>query len=413
VWFERDLGLSAGRELERGLERLRDDYQSGARELAGIALQILRGVISELDAWDARDDWWAKVRFSAWHIWKNGRESMGSAILSVLLSALSKIEGTSRQDGKPSDSIQSTEWRDAALDALENQIDSRGKAASKAVSKAFAKYLKATFPSRLESQEQISILTLSESSTISHCLRHLVLESGISLDLRVLESRPLFEGVSLAGSFSDDLISAHAALRDRQQQNGPNVLPKVKISLFSDASAALAAEGVDLVVIGADRIASTGAVSNKTGSLPAILSARHVTAAKEAPAKIIVLGESEKIAPPGNPEEHTVEDNDPSQLIRGWDAGHSSTRVRHGSQAIRGILEDKSKQFGARLLEPQVGGVGTAGAIEVVVHNIFFEWCPGELIDIYMTEFGQWTTEDISKHSKHLGAEQERFFSDL
>lgn len=394
VWFEKDLGLSAGRELSTGLERLRNDHQSGARELASIALQILREVVSALSLPESRDDWWAKIRFAAWHLWKNGRESMGAAILNVLLSALGSIEDA--LSNLTSDSTEPKELRDAVLGALGRHIASRDKVASKPVSDAFAKYVEAAFPSRRESQEPVSVLTLSESSTIAHSLRHLVFESGFSLDLRILESRPLFEGVSLAASILRDSTPPTAPSQEAQAKGG-QAPPKIKISLFSDASAALAADGVDIVVIGADRIAGTGAVSNKTGSLPAILSARHVAAAKGSPIKIIVLGESEKIAPPGNTEEHVVEDNDPEQIRRSWTADYNSTRVRQGSHIIRDIQEKLRGHDG----------------VEITVHNIFFEWCPPKLIDVYLTEFGQWTAEDISKYSERLGTEEDRLFGDL
>ncbi|KAK1772013.1 nagb/rpia/CoA transferase-like protein [Phialemonium atrogriseum] len=410
VWVERDLGGDAGGVLAAGLERLRGDYQSGARELAGDALRILRDVIAKLDTRGTSEAWWARVRFAAWHVWKNGRESMGAAIMSVLLSALRSIEDTLKEHGIRPDSEVSTACKDTVLEALGRQIAAREKASSRLVSQALAAYLEANFSSRLASQEPISILTLSESSTISHSLRHLVVESGFSLDLRVLESRPLFEGVSLAGSFADDLVSARASL---QGQGGAERTRKVSITLYSDAAAVLASRGVDVVLIGADRIASTGAVSNKTGSLPAILSARHVTGGRGAPAKVIVLGESDKVAPPGSPEEHVVEENDPAQLVRAWNADYNSSRVRKGAQVIAKLLKERETRTETETENPEEGGPDSSDGVEVAVRNIFFEWCPGELIDIYMTEFGQWTAKDIAAHSEHLGAEQERLFSDL
>lgn len=408
MWFEGDLGASAGAELARGLAELRDDRESGARQLAGDALRVLRGVACRLsDDAQGRVRWWEQVRFAAWHVWKNGRESMGAAILSVMLAALRGIEDVLTQYEARTGPGQAMEWRDAALEVLDLQISSRDNGDAKLLSEAFAKYLEATFPSRVASQEPICILTLSESSTISHSLRHLILEAGFPLDLRVLESRPLFEGVSLAGSLANDLTSTRASVpQQRQSQEGVPALPRVKITLFSDASAALAAQGVDVVVIGADRIASAGAVSNKTGSLPAILSARHVTGRQGTPAKVVVLGESEKVEPPGGPEEDAVEDNDPDQLIRTWDADYNSVRVRRGGQAIGKILKDGRNDKGA---ETSKEGV----SVEAAVVNIYFEWCPAELIDVYMTEFGQWTAEDVSKHSERLGAQKERLFFDL
>lgn len=399
VWFEKDLGETAGRILSDGLQKLHNDHQSGARQLAGVALQILRDVISELDSEAPTGVWWAKVRSAAWHIWKNGRESMGAAIMNVLLSALSSIEETVKQHTANSNSSHSTEWRDSVVEDLERCISLRDTESSMLVSQALAKYLESKYASNLASQKELSILTLSESSTISHSLRHLVLKSGFSLDLRVLESRPLYEGVSLCGSLAEDITEAQ---RSRiQGGDGKYPLPKLTISLYSEASAALASKGVDVVIIGADRIASDGAVSNKTGSLPAILSARHVASLSGAEVKVVVLGESEKIAPPGNPEDHVIEENDPQQLMRAWYADYNVARVRRGAEHLADISNGTD-------------GYNTGNrAVEVAVHNVFFEWCSPELIDLYMTEFGQWTVEDIAKHSNHLAAEEQRFFGDL
>lgn len=406
VWFEKDLGEAAGRVLSDGLDTLKNDHQSGARQLAGVALQILHEVISKLDSEGPTDEWWAKVRFAAWHIWKNGRESMGAAIMNALLSALSSIEDTLKQHTAFPASSHSMTWRDTILQDLERRISLRNTESAKLVSEAMAKYLEANYAPKLASHEPISILTMSESSTISHSIRHLVLKSGFSLDLRVLESRPLYEGVSLAGSFAEDIKTAHDSVAQEKGADETTTIPKVKISLYSDASAALAAQGVDVVVIGADRIASTGAVSNKTGSLPTILSARYAASSAGHPVKVIVLGESEKVAPPGSPEEHVVEDNDPEQIIRAWRADYNSARVRHGGSLMAETLKRQSSGDGRR-------SDTASGGIEVAVHNVFFEWCPAELVDVYLTEFGQWTVHDISKHSDRLGAEQLRLFGDI
>lgn len=397
VWFEKDLGPTAGRVLADGLETLQNDHQSGARQMAGVALQLLRDVISKLDSQGPTEEWWANVRFAAWHIWKNGRESMGAAIMNVLLSALRSIEDTIKQHTNFPGSSHSMKWRDAVLEDLERRISLRNTESSRLVTEALAKCLESTFGSKLASREPLAIVTLSESSTISHSIRHLVLQSGFALDLRVLESRPLFEGVSMAGSFADDVVAARKSSTQQGGGSGNMAVPELKISVYSDASAGLASRGADVVIVGADRIASNGAVSNKTGSLPTILSARHIASLSGEEVKVIVLGESEKVAPPGSPEEHVVEENDPNQLIRAWSAEYNSERVRHGGSRLAEMSRKDHSE----------------GSVDVAVHNIFFEWVSPELIDLYMTEFGQWTVKDISEHSNRLAAEEERLFGDL
>ena len=370
VWFETDLGPEAGMLLDEGLGALAHDHESGARQLAGAALQTLRGVVAALEAPDdgPTDEWWLKVRFAAWHLCKNGRESMGAAITSALLTALAGVEQTIKTQPPHS-------WREAVLHELDAKIAARQESA-KSVSREFAAYLGRTFPEKLSSHEPISILTLSESSTIRQGLRHAAITSGFVLDLRILESRPLCEGVSLAGGLAGDL-------------NSGSFRSAHKITLYSDASAALASARIDMVVLGADRIAASGAVSNKTGSLPAVLSATHVSPA----AKIIVLGESDKIAPPGQPEDHVVEDNDSSQISRAWEAEYNNKSVR---DATTTLLRN-----------------APSSAVRIEIWNVFFEWIPAHLVDVYITESGEWTVEQIREHSERLEAEEKRVFGSL
>ena len=371
VWFETDLGPVAGSALGEGLGLLAHDHESGARQLAGAALQTLRRVVAALEAPDdgPTDEWWVKVRFAAWHLCKNGRESMGAAITSALLAALAGIERTLKTQPPSS-------WQEAVLQELDAKIAARQESA-KSVSREFAAYLEKTFPSKLSSHESISILTLSESSTIRQGLRYAAITSGFVLDLRILESRPLCEGVSLAGGLAGDL--------------GSGSFPSThKITLYSDASAAQASAGIDMVVLGADRIAASGAVSNKTGSLPAVLSATHVSPA----AKIIVLGESDKIAPPGQPEDHVVEDNDSSQITRAWEAEYNTKRVRDATTTL--------------LRNPP-----SSSAVRIETRNVFFEWVPARLVDVYVTESGEWNVEKIRQHSERLEAEERRVFGSL
>ncbi|KAK0707930.1 hypothetical protein B0H67DRAFT_588930 [Lasiosphaeris hirsuta] len=341
VWFEKDLGEVAGKVLSDGLARLATDYKSGARQLAGVALETLRDVIAVLEPCSPSEQWWANVRSAAWHIWKNGRESMGAAIVSALLAALSEI----------SDSLRSRPpgpWLTTVTTILNRRLAAR-KHTSTLVSQSLAAYLSST-PSPL------SILTLSQSSTITHALHHL--STIRPLDLRILESRPLFEGVSLASSLAS---------------------PQTTITLHTDASAALASKNLTLVLLGADRISASGAVSNKTGSLPAVLSAGYVSPG----VKVIVLCDAEKVAGPGRPEEHVVEDSDAGQVTSAWAVGG-------GGQGVRGAAE-------------------VLGA-EVAVRNTSFEWVPAELVDVYITEFGEWGVKDIASQSQKLADEEERMF---
>lgn len=395
VWVEKDLGAEAGAALTSGLDRLRKDHQSGARQLATSALQILRDIILAMDPSQPAAASWAKIRFAAWHIWKNGRESMGAAILSVLLAALKSMEEMLARNHTST----SAGWRDALVEELDRRIAARQDAAS-ATSVAFANFLRDQFASRVESGRPLKVMTLSESSTIAHALRHVIASTTWSLDLRILESRPLFEGVSLASSLARDVSAAPgtAAPAGVEQPREAAPPPKVQVTLYTDASSALAAADVDIVLLGSDRIAESGAVSNKTGSLPAVLSAKHVSPE----AKTVILSESEKVAPPGAVGTHVVEYNDPDQLARAWQAEFNSERVRDAAGTVAHGLGTAA-----------AAGTASNTASCVDVRNIFFEWVPPELIDIYITERGVWTVEDVRKLSEALGVDEGRLFRDI
>ena len=145
-------------------------------------------------------------------------------------------------------------------------------------------------------------------------------------------------------------------------------------------------------------------MSNKTGSLPTVLSAKHVTGGR---AKVLVLGETEKIAMPGRPEDHVVEENAAEQVTEAWDAaGRKSGPVCDATTA----LEERMRTE----LESLEGGDESARSrLTVSVRNVFFEWCPPELIDVYVTERGEWEAEDIAMHSQRLQELEQRFFGGL
>lgn len=408
TFWEADLGPEVGRVLSEGCEELRTDYVSGARVMATNALKTLRRVVAELPLPSTSEGnegllrvherQWAAIRMAAWHLVKNGRESMGAAILSVLLSALTEIDEVRIAAQSP------RKGREKTLELLDRRIQGResGGGGAGAVARTLSDYLQREFWTKVERGESLRILTLSESSTIRLAISQLAMVTDLKLDLRVLESRPLFEGVSLAASLAKEFDSAAKA---RAGASLP--AQSHRITIYTDAEVALAAAdsgGVDVVVIGADRIAASGAVSNKTGSLPTVLSAKHVTGGR---AKVLVLGETEKIAMPGRPEDHVVEENAAEQVTEAWDAaGRKSGPVCDATTA----LEERMRTE----LESLEGGDESARSrLTVSVRNVFFEWCPPELIDVYVTERGEWEAEDIAMHSQRLQELEQRFFGGL
>ncbi|KAK7754522.1 hypothetical protein SLS62_003542 [Diatrype stigma] len=368
VWPEYDLGPKAGKALTSGLQKLRDDHESGARQLAAIAVSTLKEVISGMDPASASEAW-KNIRMAAWHLCKNGRESMGAAITSALVTVLGPVEYILVNSDAFADNVQQI------LEAIDKQASQRQASATR-IRDNFANYLRETLHHKISSKSRISILTLSSSSTISSSLLEAAAALGVALDLRILESRPNCEGTSLAAK----LLGSAAGDR----------ITKVNITLYTDSSAALAAEGVDVVLLGADRISAGADVSNKTGSLPAVLSARHVAPG----AKVVILSDTDKIAGPGSIEKHVVEDNDPLEVTAAWKA----TGVQ--GQAV---IESS--------LQPAQPGPGDIK--RVTVKNIYFEWVPARLIDAYITEQGLWSSDDIARRSQWIGNETDRLFKNL
>ncbi|KAI1112251.1 hypothetical protein F5Y14DRAFT_422610 [Nemania sp. NC0429] len=360
VWPEYDLGSEAGEVLTDGLQRLRNDHEHGARELAGMGVSTLRDVISQMGLSQPLDEgWWSKVCMVAWHICQS-RPSMGAAITSAMVKSLDAIRAVYLADMDAADKMQQI------TQALDQQLANRSSATDR-ICESFIKYVRQDIIPNKESKEAVSILTLSLSSTILECLLQAASTLGVALDLRVLESRPLWEGVTLASRI----------LKHSPEES------KLKVTVYSDASVALAAREVDVVLLGADRVSSSGDVSNKIGSLPTVLTARYV-----APnAKVVVLSDTEKIAGPGSMDEHVSEENAASELSRAWKG------TVEGAQ----VVEDALSRDDAR----------------VAIKNAYFEWVPAQLIDAYATEEGLWSIGQIRDKSAWVGSEIERYFKDL
>ncbi|KAJ5223981.1 hypothetical protein N7468_008523 [Penicillium chermesinum] len=337
VWFEADMNKAAGEALRSGLEQLKTDHKSGANELASIALKSFRDVLMHLHN---DPNWWETARKAAWHLWKNGRESMGAATLNVLLHTLAELRKTIGNNLE-----EERNW-DRSLAAVDYQLEERRKIDLR-IKESFTLYLQANFlpPAKARSCDTLSILTLSASSTIRDSILDAFAALPIPrLDLRILESRPLFEEVP------------------------PSSDRSLNMTIYTDASAALASADVDFALLGADRISHLGDVSNKTGSLPAVLSAKHV----HPEVKVLVLSGLDKIAEPGT--EHEVENNDRTEIISSW--------LANGGK-------------GVKVIESGLSATQSRTNCIVEVKNIYFEWVPRGLIDEYICEEGIWNESRI------------------
>ncbi|KAJ5163970.1 uncharacterized protein N7500_005800 [Penicillium coprophilum] len=374
VWFEGEMNERASKALMTGLEDLKADHQSGSHELTSIALRAFRDIIAQMGE-DIDTKWWETARMAAWHLWKNGRESMGAATLNSFLGLFADMEEIVYEnlDSK-------VKW-ERLLALLDHHLDKREEMPTR-IKHSFAAYLQSSVLSTAESQPppSLGVLTLSSSSTI----RDSILEAFASLpilnlDLRILESRPLCEGVKMASSIFSAFQSRFPLSSDRH----------LKLSVYTDASAALASKGVDFVLLGADQISHLGAVSNKTGSLPTVLSAKYVCPS----AKVLVLSELEKVAEPGTDTNGSHEENDPKELLGCW--------MDSGMKGVK-ILTDGAEAAGRSDIN-----------YTVEVKNIYFEWVPAELIDAYICEDGTLDAAAIQQKAQQVKKKADRYLGQL
>lgn len=370
VWFEGEMNPRAAKALATGLDRLQNDHERGARELTAIGLGVFRDVVMDMrNGMDQK--WWETIRMAAWHLWKNGRESMGAGILNTLLNALDEMEEFMGQNLS----------LDCKLDRILNMLDhyiSIRKCMTVRTKDSLVSYIQSRFLNSGGSRDKLTVLTLSASSTIRDSIMEAYAALDIkTLDIRILESRPLFEGVSIASSIYTNFKSRFHHSQDK----------RLKISIYTDASAAVASENVDIVLLGADRISSTRGVSNKTGSLPAALCAKLISP----DVKVLVLSETEKIKEPCVGEDD-VEENDPAEVSRTW-------------------CNDGVK--GRKFMEASMSGGSKESKATAQVRNIYFEWVPLSLVDELISEVGVLGNDEIRQRSEEIGGRAEKFFGKL
>ncbi|KAF7585975.1 hypothetical protein BBP40_009766 [Aspergillus hancockii] len=372
VWFEGATNERAGKALAAGLERLQADHESGAHELTAIALMVFRDFVVYTQN-DLGVKWWDMVRMAAWHLIKNGRESMGAATQNAVLAVLAEMEEILGQKAGPE-----LKW-ERILGLIDFHLKSRAKRAEQ-VKGSFVSYLRSNFMSGGTHKDKLTILTISSSSTIRDSILDAYDSLGIgTLELRFLESRPLFEGASIASS----ILSTFKSRLDSRDKH-------LNIRVYTDASAALAAKDVDIVLLGADHISATKGVSNKTGSLPLVLSAKHVSPG----VKVVVLSALEKVNGfAGVINDELVESNSPFELLSAW-----------RSDGVKGVqvLEDGLK-----------GEISETQNFSVTVENTYFEWVPLDMVDAFVCEEGVLEKDGIQEKSRQLGWKANRYFGSL
>ena len=346
---------SLAAKVQNQVSRLRSDRESGARQMAGLALDYLGEIVAALTKLSDAAKAWRLTLFAAWHLIFNGRPSMNAAIATTLLQSLQAM--SNRKD-----------VLQAIITYREHRI-----AATQDIAIEFRKILANVIFD--EKTNEVNIVTLSSSSTfessMAEALRHLPMSSRVNVS--ILESRPLFEGVLLAAK----LMKLPGSER-------------LRISLAPDSSInhllSTSNTSPTLVVIGADRISSDGWVSNKSGSLPLVLTARHWALASKRKLKVLVLSECEKISREDSIDVIDEESNDPAEVSSTW----ADLRI-DGVDAVS---------------DP-------ADSIQVRVVNKYFEWVPSELIDLYVTDKGLLIEPQIREQSRRITELESDIFSQL
>ncbi|KAI1952276.1 hypothetical protein LOZ39_001465 [Ophidiomyces ophidiicola] len=344
------------------IRQLRDNHRSGARELATDAVECFALVCNMINAGLAQEKdkdedykyrvWWTAVRRTSWIISTYARPSMSAAINVAVLKALEALgEGDE-------DRARERDRSDPGMGAYLQQ------------------FIRHKFPpsSPESTPRTVTILTLSLSSTIRHALLALLqLENShgtgdnsnpLMVRLRIMESRPLCEGANLAKILADQAMS--------------KAFNNLEIEIASDASVAILAREADIILLGADRISACGDVSNKTGSFPEVVCAKHIANSAVA----IVISETEKVDKPYHGAGPTEEDNSPAELMRAWSAD---------------VQQSASLEMWKRIVR---------------VRNVYFEWVPASYIDFYICETGILSVDDIQKQSQWVVRAEQRIFGD-
>lgn len=375
-----------GPDTERALNLLREDHESGAQALAMSALdfllQISRG--NDLAHVGTVEEFWKELRFAAWHLAKNGRPSMGSAIEAAVFKALDliKLDSTTKNNHGSTDG-ELLAFKHSAESTLKQSLSERKSGSSiEVLSQHFVDYVESEIKLKEASDDYpITIVTLSASGTIKQCLVQLIRGLGASkrdIKLIILESRPNFEGAAFATDLLDTL--------ERSQDNGDghaaslnSLRSRLHIDIIPDASVAIAVKPTQYLLLGADKVIPSGDTSNKIGSLAAALIAKTINPS----CKVVAVFETGKITS-GNAAHSIVEYNDEMEVIKSWPC-----------KTYALIAEKRNDGY------------------KINVKNNYFEWVPAKYIDNYISEQGILSVEEIRRLSKETEELEQRLFNGI
>ncbi|KAF2449135.1 nagb/rpia/CoA transferase-like protein [Karstenula rhodostoma CBS 690.94] len=348
------------KQLNKAVSGLKNDFVSGAREMADSALSTLSSLIVAAAATaQNRNELW-QMTISAAKKLSNARPSMNAAVTSCLLRALDEVmklwDMLDEKRNKPPDDLAAMARRQIV------RILEKRKEAGMRLSDNFVERLRAYCRQRLNNTHTLTILALSNSSTIrASILTTLSTLRFLHLNLLILESRPRFEGASMA---SHILSSTSADARARLQ-----------VRILPDCAVATAARDAHIVLLGADRISASGDVSYKIGCLAAAVCVKTLNPT----AQVVVVSDADKIVAKGV-EDGAKETHPHSEMVVAW-----------GDETRR-----------------ELAGRIANGSVEVF--GEWFEWVPAAYVDGYVTEDGTLDTQGVEKVAGEIGELREKVF---
>jgi translation initiation factor 2B subunit (eIF-2B alpha/beta/delta family) len=145
---------------------------------------------------------------------------------------------------------------------------------------------------------------------------------------------------------------------------------RLNIRIAPDCAVATMVREVDILLIGADKIAANGAVSNKIGSCGAAVCAKTLCN----DVQVVVVSESDKIASPTEGIA-LVERHQPEEVTDAWKGA--------GIQNLEGMFD---------------------------IYGEWFEWVEARWVDFYVTEVGVMQREDVERAATQIGELEREIF---
>jgi translation initiation factor 2B subunit (eIF-2B alpha/beta/delta family) len=382
-----------GPHAEHALQRILDDREHGAAELAGWALDALLQEVEEQCA--ARgggggeggnnDQHQEKEQAMMMSHIKNysyllayGRPSM-AAPLSAVTAVLTSVQKSSKESKGKVLLFTSVDLLNSFTEAVQEEKQKLHDASQQVKQHTIA---------MLDRNRVTSMLTLSLSSTVRDVVEQYCkmlvddtsqqkggeISSSSSSQLKVIvcESRPLFEGVRLAEFWKNTNMG-------------------IDCTIIIDAAAAKYIDKVDMVLVGADSIRTKRRRKWRKGSDDTMMEVVNkvgthmlALAAQEAGVDVYVVSDSWKVVGSSS-----------------WEGG--------------GIEEEEegAEEMGAEELTAVWGDVlGTSSSSNVKVENYYFEATPMTLIKGVVTEQGELDARELAVMAEKKGREVEDAFSD-